>query len=90
MRLIGTITENGRAVRTEDGKEFGLPLRGNDRDGFPEVLIGALRVGGDDMFRRQSVKDWIGYQVEFLTVNNETGFNFEIMRPVEPEEAVEL
>ena len=87
MRLIGTITENGTAVRTKDGKEFGLPLRGTDREGFPEVLIGALQVGGDDMFRRQSIKKWIGYEVQFLTVNNETGFNFEIMRPVEPEEA---
>jgi hypothetical protein len=85
MRLIGTITENGTAVRTKDGKEFVLPLRGTDREGFPEVLIGALRVGGDDMFRRQSIKQWIGYEVQFLTVNNETGFNFEIVGPVEPE-----
>lgn len=81
MRLRGKITDDGRSVEVAGGKQFILPFRGTDRNGFPEVLIDAQRVGGDGMFRRQSIAKWIGWPVEFMTANGETGFSFEILGP---------
>jgi hypothetical protein len=78
MRLTGKITQDGTAVETQEGKRFELPIRATDRDGFPEVLIDAQKVGGDAQFRRQSIKEWIGFPVEFMSLNGETAFNFEI------------
>lgn len=78
-RLTGIISESGETVVTHDGAQFQLPLRGRDSEGYPTVLIDAQRVGGDSCFRRQSIKNWIGYPVEFLTSTGETGFNFEIV-----------
>lgn len=78
MRLTGKIAQDGKAVETNDGKRFELPIRATGRDGFPEVLIDAQKVGGDAAFRRQSITEWIGYPVEFMSFNGETAFNFEI------------
>jgi hypothetical protein len=78
-RLVGKITESGDSVVTQDGTQFKLPFRATGRDGYPEVLIDAQRVGGDSCFRRQSITKWIGHEVEFLTGDGETGFNFEIL-----------
>jgi hypothetical protein len=87
MRLIGKITQDGKAVEAQDGRVFGLPIRTIGQDGFPEVLIDAQRVGGDAQFRRQSIREWIGFPVEFMSLNGETGFNFEIYPLPQPETA---
>lgn len=79
MRLIGKLLENGSTIETQDGRRFELPIRGASQNGFPQVLIDAQRVGGDSCFRRQSAESWIGYDVEFVCLNGETGFNYDIM-----------
>jgi hypothetical protein len=79
MRLIGKLLENGSTIETQDGRRFELPIRGASQNGFPQVLIDAQRVGGDSCFRRQSAENWIGYDVEFVCLNGETGFNYDIM-----------
>ena len=79
MRLIGTLLPDGKTVESRDGRKFELPVRGTSNLGFPQVLIDAQRVGGDGGFRRQSAEEWIGYDVEFLCLNGETGFNYDII-----------
>jgi hypothetical protein len=79
MRLIGTLLQDGKTIESRDGRQFELPVRGTSRTGFPQVLIDAQRVGGDAAFRRQSAENWIGYDVEFVCLNGETGFNYDIM-----------
>jgi hypothetical protein len=78
MKKIGIIREDG-FVETEDGKLFILPLRGTDKFGFPEVLIDAKNVGGKSTWQRQSIKDYIGMKVEFITINNVGGYDFKII-----------
>jgi len=79
MRLIGKLLQNGSTVETNDGRRFELPLRGSSANGYPQVLIDAQRVGGESFFKRQTVEKWVGHDVEFLCLNGETGFNYEIM-----------
>ena len=64
VKLIGIIQEDG-FVLTDDEKSYALAFRGIDNDGYPEVLINAKAVGGDGYFYRQSIKPYIGMQVEF-------------------------
>ena len=78
MKKIGRIKNDG-FVETEDVKFFILPIRGTDDLGFPEVLIDAKRVGGSSEWKRQSIKEYIGMQVEFITLNNIGGYNFTII-----------
>jgi len=78
IRLKGIIAQDGSSVETADGKKFGIPTRGTASDGWPAVLIDAQRVDGEAQWKRQSVKKWVGFPVEFLSANGETGFNFEI------------
>jgi len=77
--LIGTITEDGRFVDV-DGKKFTLPIRGEDDEGYPEVLIEAKCVGGQGWMYRQSSKPFIGMKVSFMTNNGIHGFNFDIIK----------
>ena len=77
MKLIGVIKSDG-FVETSDGKLFILPIRGSDESGFPEVLIDATSVGGSGYVKRQSVKPFIGMEVEFITNNEVSGYNFTI------------
>jgi hypothetical protein len=78
MRKIGTIRDDG-FVETEDGKLFTLPIRGTDNLGFPEVLIDAKSIGGKSEWQRQSMKDYVGMKVEFITLNDVGGYNFTII-----------
>ena len=57
---------------------FTLPIRGTDESGFPEVLIDATSVGGSGTVKRQSIKPFIGMEVEFITNNGIYGYNFTI------------
>ncbi len=75
MKLIGVIKSDG-FVETSDGKLFILPIRGTDKSGVPEVLIDATSVGGSGCFKRQSIKPFIGMQVEFITNDGLFGYNF--------------
>jgi hypothetical protein len=77
MKLSGIIKSDG-FVETLDGKLFILPIRGTDESGFPEVLINATSVGGSGPSKRQSIKPFIGMEVEFTTNNNFYGYNFTI------------
>lgn len=77
MKLTGLIKSDG-FVETSDGKLFILPIRGSDESGFPEVLIDATSVGGSGYVKRQSVKPFIGMEVEFITNNEVSGYNFTI------------
>jgi hypothetical protein len=79
MRLIGTLLSDGKTVESRDGRKFELPIRGASQNGYPQVLIDAQRVGGDGCFKRQSVESWVGYDVEFMCLNGETGFNYDIL-----------
>ena len=75
--VIGVIKSDG-FVETPDGKLFTLPIRGTDESGFPEVLIDATSVGGSGTVKRQSIKPFIGMEVEFITNNGIYGYNFTI------------
>ena len=77
MKLTGTIKSDG-FVESLDGKLFLLPIRGTDESGFPEVLIDATCVGGSGTSKRQSIKPFIGMEVEFITNNGVHGYNFTI------------
>ena len=77
MKLTGLIKSDG-FVETSDGKLFILPIRGSDESGFPEVLIDATSVGGSGYVKRQSIKPFIGMEVEFITNNKVSGYNFTI------------
>lgn len=77
MKLTGLIKSDG-FVETSDGKLFILPIRGTDESGFPEVLIDATSVGGSGYVKRQSIKPFIGMEVEFITNNEFSGYNFTI------------
>lgn len=76
--LIGKITTDGKYVDV-DGVLYVLPVRGIDKDGFPEVLIDATIVGGKGTFQRQSTKLFVGMNVRFVTNNELYGFNFKII-----------
>jgi len=78
-KLIGIIQEDGTVK--SNNKIFTLPFRGSDEEGFPEVLMDAKDVGGDSVFYKQSIKQYIGMKVEFF-VNKETkyGFNYKIIK----------
>ena len=76
MKLIGVIKSDGFVE--SDGKLFILPIRGTDESGFPEVLIDATSVGGSGTVKRQSIKPFIGMEVEFITNNGVHGYNFTI------------
>ena len=78
MRKIGLIRSDG-FVEIKDGKLFLLPIRGTDDLEFPKVLIDATQVGGSGEFKSQSIKDYIGMRVEFITLNNKVGYNFTII-----------
>lgn len=77
MKLMGLIKSDG-FVETSDGRLFILPIRGTDESGFPEVLIDATSVGGGGYVKRQSIKPFIGMEVEFITNNEVSGYNFTI------------
>jgi hypothetical protein len=77
MKLIGVIKSDG-FVETSDGKLFTLPIRGTDENGFSEVLIDATSVSGGGTVKRQSIKPFIGMEVEFITNNGIYGYNFTI------------
>jgi len=78
--LFGIIDKDGY-VKTEDGREFAIPRRRHyDKEGFPEVLIDAKNVGGDNSWSRQSIKPFIGMKCRFVTNNGKHGFNFEIIQ----------
>lgn len=80
MILKGQIKTDG-FVETSDGKLFILPIRGIDKkDGLPEVLIDATSVGGFGPSRRQSIKPFIGMEVQFITNNGIHGYNFAIIK----------
>ena len=77
--LIGVITENGD-VELNDGRIFSIPQRGTDSDGYPEVLIDAMLVGGKGFMQRQSIKPYIGMKCKFiLNEGSKCGFNFTII-----------
>ncbi len=46
---------------------------------FGEVLIDATSVGGGGTVKRQSIKPFIGMEVEFITYNGTEGYNFTIV-----------
>jgi hypothetical protein len=73
--LIGIIQKDGKV---KSGKTFFLmPFRGTDKEGYPEVLVDATSVGGESEMVRQSIKPYIGMEVEFQ-VHNGFGFNYKI------------
>lgn len=80
MKKLTGVIENDGFVRTRDGSEFLLPIRGTDEFGYPEVLIDSTEVGGSGSFKRQSIAPFIGMKVEFIINNNLYGYNFKIIK----------
>jgi len=78
VTLKGIIKSDG-SVETPDGKNFILPIRGTDESGFPKVLIDVTSIGGSGIVKRQSIKPFIGMEVEFITYNGTEGYNFNIV-----------
>lgn len=76
--LIGIITKDG-SVKTADDREFEMPRRGTDDEGYPEVLMDAKSVGGDGWMYRQSIKPFIGMKCWFVSNNGTSGYNFEVI-----------
>lgn len=77
--LQGVIQENG-SVLGDDGSVHRLPVRGRDREGYPEVLIDATHVGGAGVFARQSIKPFIGLKVQYNQKNKDSAaYNFIIL-----------
>jgi len=79
MKLEGIIQKDG-VVRGEDGKKYYLPVRGTDKEGYPEVLINAREVGGKDLFHKQSIKNYVGMRVKFLISPTGEGYNYKIIK----------
>ena len=78
--LIGIIRKDG-SVLAEDGSIQWLPIRGTDKEGYPEVLMDAKEVGGKGTFQGQSIKPFIGMTVEFVRANKKyKGYNFTILK----------
>ena len=78
MKLTATVLNNGY-VKTKNNTLFLLPIRGTDKEGYPQVLIDASNVGGTSSFKRQSIKPYIGMNVEFITQDGKHGYNFIII-----------
>jgi hypothetical protein len=76
--LIGIITKDG-TVKTDDGREFEIGSRGVDKEGYPEVIIDAKKVGGDGWMHRQSVKPYVGMRCSFVIYNGKHGDNYEVL-----------
>ena len=79
-QLYGIIQQDG-TVLAEDGTIHNLPVRGEDKEGYKQVLIDAKIVGGNGRMSRQSIKPFIGMRVKFARVEyGYQGFNFEIVK----------
>lgn len=75
--MKGTILHNGN-VLAEDGKIYTLPIRGTDKDGFPEVLLDVREIGGTGEVVRKSIQPFITMTVEFIPKGK--GYNFKIIK----------
>lgn len=81
METLTGIIQKDATVLAEDGTLHQLPIRGTDKEGYPEVLVDAKEVGGSGSFYRQSVKPFIGMTAEFVRNGNKfQGFNFIIIK----------
>jgi len=78
-RLEGIILVNA-TVKALDGSIHNLPIKGTDSEGYSEVLIDAIGVGGIGYMQRQSIKPYIGMKVEFIAFKGYSGFNFKIIK----------
>ena len=78
--LTGILQKDGSVI-AEDGTIHWPGTRGADKEGYPEILIDAKKVGGDGLFHRQSVKPYIGMTVKFVRHGGKKyqGYNFEII-----------
>lgn len=85
MLRFGTIGKDGKVV--EDPLVHVLPIRGTDKEGYPEVLIDATQVGGKGYASRQSVKPFVGMRVSFQRTDDGQPFNFCVL-PTETREEV--
>lgn len=61
----GIIQEDG-SILGDNGKEYYLPIRGTDEEGYPEVLIDAESIGLNGWMYRQSVKPMIEMKCKFI------------------------
>ena len=77
--MKGIITEDGN-VLGYDGKKYLSEKRGNDGEGYSEILIDATEVGGRGFVARQSVKPFIGLQVRFEVTPAGQGYNYRILK----------
>ncbi len=81
MELLTGIIQKDGSVLAEDGTIHWLPKRGEDEEGFPEVLIDASELGKNGYMCRQSIKPFIGMTVEFVRVSKGyQGFNFVLLK----------
>ena len=79
--LTGIIQADGSVICNEDGTRHFIGKRGEDKEGYPQVLIDAKEVGGDSSWARQSVKPFIGMAVDFVRVGpTYPGYNFIILK----------
>lgn len=77
--MKGIIEQDGN-VRGQDGKKYLSEKRGNDSEGYSEILIDATIVGGRGFFARQSVKPFIGMEVTFDVSPAGQGYNYTITK----------
>jgi len=79
--LTGIIQSDGSVICNEDGTKHFIGKRGEDKEGYPAVLIDAKEVGGYGSWTRQSVKPYIGMTVDFVRVGKGyPGYNFIILK----------
>lgn len=77
----GTIQKDGMILE-DGGNAHMLPVRGTDKEDYPEVLVDATEVGGKGFMYRQSVKQFIGMRVMFSRVKPDTdAYNHIILKP---------
>jgi len=80
--LEGIIQKDGYNVLGDNGKTYCLPVRGTDKDGYPEVLIDGKPIGMQEWMARQSVQPYIGMRVSFTGYSGTNeGSNYEIIPP---------
>lgn len=78
--MKGIITPE-KNILGEDGKTYTFDaIRGMDDEGYPEILIDAKEVGGRGWMARQSIKPFIGMNVEFQISFIGFGYNYQILK----------
>jgi hypothetical protein len=78
MEVLKGIIQKDASVKCENGDIYHLPSFGLNIEGYLEVLVDGMEMGGHGSFSRQSIKDYIGMKVGFASNKKGSGFNYTI------------